>query len=59
MVTRSFTITLTVNVRAETEKDLPDQKGVENLTCSLLLTPPATDTDTTWNVYSTQVRKNE
>jgi hypothetical protein len=59
MVTRAFDISLTISVRAEKEEELPDQKDVENLTCSLLLTPPATDTDTTWDVYSTHVRKDE
>ena len=59
MVTKTFTIALTLHVRAGNEKDLPDQKEVENLTCALLMTPPATDTDTKWDVYATHGRKNE
>jgi hypothetical protein len=59
MVTKPYTITVTVNVRANDEKDLPEKKEVENLTCGLLLTPPATDTDIKWDVYSAHVRSDE
>ena len=59
MATKEYTIALSIHVRTGDEKDLPAQKDVENLACGLLLTPPAVDTDTKWNVYATHVRKDE
>lgn len=59
MATKKYTIRLDVHVRSKDSGRLPEQHEVENLACSLLLTPPGTDTDVGWDVYSTHVREND